>query len=324
MSAYLELMRDGVLGSAGAQMLYDVVVAVAHFDRLRPLDGSQRWTQETTIEVAHDFLTDERTPRRLAAILLRATDDSSLQRLLEAAVRNYVRDRLRSTDHGAFRRKLRDVLEDDDRVRRRDEPPGEAWVLSQTPDMDPWSGDPATFDAAAWSVDALMLRWRSRSRRDPVTDRESLVNVCVAVIEAAGRPVLTTTLTEVGMRRFSLANSPVLVDLDDEPSVDGPTVTDDVVLAAEVEEILGQLTDAELVILVHWELSVRELGEVLRLGKSATSVRVGKLETKLTQLLGGREDGEAIWDVLMRSVHDWWEYRTSDSDAAFDETERNP
>ena len=324
MSAYLELMRDGMLGPAGAEMLYDVVATVAHFDRLRPLDGSERWTSETTIEVAHEFLTDERTPRRLTAILLRATDDTSLQRLLEAAVRNYVRDRLRSTDHGAFRRKLRDVLEGDERITRRDQPPGEAWMLSDTPDVEPFTGDPATFDAAAWSVDAPLLRWRSESRRDPVTDRDSLAEVCMSVIDAAERPVLTNTLVEVGMRRFALANSPVLIDLDDEPSLDGPTVADEVVTDTQAEEILSQLTDSERVMLVHWELSVRELGQVLGLGKSATSVRVGRLEARLTQLLGGRGDGEAVWDALMRSAHGWWESRTGSSDAPFDATERKP
>ena len=196
-------------------------------------------------------------------------------------------------------------------------------MLPNTPDVEPWNGDPAMFDAAAWSVDVPLLRWRSAGRRDPVTDRESLAKVCMAVIDAAGRPLLTSTLVEVGMRRFSLANSPVLVDLNDEPSQDGPTLADEVVVDAEAGEILDQLTDTELVMLVHWELSVRELGQVLGLGKTATSVRVRALEASLSRLLGGREDGEAVWNALMRSAHGWWESRTGSSDATFDEGERN-
>lgn len=318
MSAYLELRTTGALGPAGAQLLYDTTAAVIRFDRLPPPPSQPAWTADDVREVAHNFLTDDGTPRRLASLLLRATDDDSLSRLLEAAVRNFLRDQARRTDLGAFRRRLREVLSDAAGIQRVDTPLGEAWVVgtvdAQAP---PYTGDAAALDGAAWSIEAPLVRWRSESRRSPIADAEALAAVATAVIESADAPIPTGTLTEVGLRRFSLAATPAVQDLDDEPAARGAVTTD--VLVTDRQAALDaflQLSDRERRLLTVWNQPVRQIADEIGLGHSATAVAVRRLEALLTELLDQVESSDEVWTELQHLAHAWSEHRTGDPDAS--------
>lgn len=314
MSAYLELRATGTLGPDGARMLYETVATVIRFDRLPPPAQTGTWSADDVRELAHDFLSDPNTTKRLAALMLRATDDATLGRLLEAAVRNFIRDRARQSDHGAFRRRLRNVLEESPQIQRLDSAAGEAWATGQVNASGPvYSGSAAALDAAAWSIEAPLVRWRSETRRSPATERDALLAVMAAVIDEARAPVTTKTLVEVGLRRFALAATPGVQDLAEDPPATGQLPDDLVADRLVAAEAFEQLSERERDMLAAWDLPVRQLGQRIGLGHSATAVAARRLEALLSELLDQRADPDAVWEELQRLAHAWQEHRTSGS-----------
>jgi hypothetical protein len=315
-SAYLELRNSGRLGDDGAALLYRTAAAVIRFDRLPPPSDHPVWTQDAVREVAHDFLADPRTTRRLSTIMLRATDDDSLGRLLEAAVRNYLRDRSRQSDHGAFRRRLREVLSASEALEVIALPVGEAWTTPQVGGAaPPYTGSAASLDAAAWSIETPIVRWRSEARRSP-TDAAGLAAVAEAVIETAGAPITTDVLVEVGLRRFSLANTPAVADLDDDPPAGDPLPDELVADRAVAAEAFEQLTARERQLLRVWDQPVRDVANAIGLGRSAAAVAVRRLEALLTELLDQHADPDTVWVELQHLAHAWAEHRTERPDAS--------
>jgi hypothetical protein len=298
MGPYLELRANGFLGPEGATLLYATVDEVLRTDRVPPENGP-RWTEEAVREVAHDFLSEEAGPRRLASLYLRSSDDDSLARLLREAVRAYLRDRARRRDVGPLRRRLVDVLGSAPQLVALDTPSGRAWTLPQHRDEAPYQGAIGPLIAAAWATpDIRIVRWRSARRRDPVADRPSLTAFAVAVLQAAEAPVLIGTLVEVAVRRFALAAPPLVVPLDDEPASDEPSAERVALTAITAGAIWDQLTQRERIMLALHDRSVREIGEEIGLAKSAAAAARNRLDELLTRALADDPDPEAVWNRL--------------------------
>lgn len=298
MGPYLELRANGFLGPEGAALLYATVRAVIKIDRVPPEDGP-RWTDDAVWEVAHDFLSEEAGPRRLASLYLRSSDDDSLARLLREALRAYLRDRARRRDVGPLRRRLVDVLGSAPELVELDTPSGRAWTLPQHRGEQTYQGPVGPLVAAAWGApDIRIVRWRSARRRDPVADRPSLTAFAVAVLEAAEAPVLVGALVEVAVRRFALAAPPLVVPLDDEPAADEASAEQTALTAISAAEIWNQLTQRERTILALHDRSVREIGEEIGLAKSAAAAARNRLDELLTRALADDPDPEAVWNRL--------------------------
>lgn len=305
MGAYRELEATGMLGAEGAQLLYATVAAVVRMDRYPPEDAA-RWTSDSLRELAHDFLTDASAPARLASVSLRSSDDASLARLLQAAVRAWLRDRARRRDVGPLRRRVVDILHGLSDVAELSSPSGPLWALHGMADVEPWAGNPAELHAAAWSVeDVHELRWRSDARRDPVADRPSFEALLRAVLAAAGAPVATRTLVDVIVDRFALAAPPLLVDLDDEPGRPFASAETDALRDVRAAEIWNQLSTRERLLLSYYGEPVREVADTMGLGKSAAAVAINRLETHLQVLLGGDGDIDEIWHRLEAMADDF-------------------
>ena len=127
-----EILRDGRLGPEGAELLYRTVWLVAVGNRFPPPEGSSGWDGTAVGEVAHDFIRDQRGPKRLLDVAVRSVDDRSFERLLEAAVLNFLRDMARGTDLGKLIVRLKEILRDE---KDFESVPGrpERWALSGGP-----------------------------------------------------------------------------------------------------------------------------------------------------------------------------------------------
>src|SRR5207244_1954590 len=75
-----------------------------------PPAGHHGWSAEAVREVAHDFLVHQRTPKRLAWLVVHTSDDASMQRALLRIVHNYLRDVGRTTEVGRLVVRIDSVL----------------------------------------------------------------------------------------------------------------------------------------------------------------------------------------------------------------------
>ena len=320
MSVLNNLRRTGRLSDAGAQLLYATVGAVARFSNMPPPTGHGSWTGDAVLEVAHDFLAHAQTPRRLTAIAVEASDDVSLERLLEAAVRNYLRDVARATDRGALMRRLRSVLTESEWFAQVPEgEPGAGWWMLDGGDGRLWAGNIDDLVAASWEAPGInAVRWSNAARRGPVAARATLERFLQGVLAEAAGAVPLAELARVAEQRFNVgpvvevelgeANSPIH---DPPPDED---VQDDIKTAWE------ELSTRERVILANHAMTVRELAEVVHLGKSAAAEARRQVEAKLRILLSETADSDAAALGLVEKSRLWLQDRTVDDGPTSDNT----
>lgn len=322
MGALEELREAGTLGPTGARLLYDTVRAAVRFRNFPPPEGHQWWTQEAVVELAHDFLADSATRRRLATLAAEAGDDRQLAYLLNTAVVNFLRDRARRTDRGHLIARLREVLaESPDRFVRlpADRFGEELWARPGDVDAARWAGSLDELVVVAWRVDGLGLQpWTQAARRGPVADRESWQRLIDAVLAAAGGPVATRELVEVAANRFSVRLRPTTMPID-EADADPATLAKAPAEAAEVAEsvraVWPELSTHDRLVLAYPEASVRELAEVLGVGKSAAAEARTRLAARLQDLLGDDEDVDAVVGALAETAGVWLRRRTAPPDS---------
>lgn len=275
MSAYEYLARVGELDDAGGSMLYSVVRAVAVGRGYRPPEGHDRWDGDAVIEIAHAFLTDDRTPSRLAYLVIHATDDRSMELLLNRMVLNYLRDQGRRTEVGKLIRRLNDVLDGDDTFARGADG---RWALvagPQTPSMVPAEA----LNAAAATIEGVTVpRWRESARRGgPVADADSLVRLSGAVLAAARGSVATADLARAMLARVGLTRAPIASLLDVAEPVDAThTSTIEMhVTQVDARAVFESLSETEQKIMATVHLPTRDLYDVIGVKKSqAASLRV--------------------------------------------------
>lgn len=315
MSALRELHETGTLGTSGAQLLYDTVRGIARFRNFPPPPGHQMWDQAAVTEVAHTFMADAQTRRRLTAIATTAGDHTAVERLLEAAVHNFLRDEARRTDRGALMRRLRDVLEDSDAfVQVTDHQPGAGrWALRSADDPAPWAGEINDLVAASWEVRGVSaLLWKQAARRGPTASRESLERVLEAVLAEAGASVGLADLARVVEQRFGAVTAdPLPLDVVDEPA----TVEDlagNVEARDEADRIWNDLSHRDRLILAYHDKTVRDLSDLLQLRKSAAAEARRQLMAKLRELLGDAPDPDIAALELVDRARSWTANRTED------------
>lgn len=312
MSVLSDLRQTGRLNDAGAQLLYETVAAVARFSNMPPPTGHGSWNGDAVMETAHDFLAHAQTPRRLTTIAVEATDDIALEHLLEAAVRNYLRDVARATDRGALMRRLLSVLAESERFTQVPEgQPGAGWWTLTDGQERPWGGNIDNLVAASWEAPGITaVRWSNAVRRGPVAARATLERFLQAVLAEAAGAVRLAELARVAEHRFNLGSvSEVELGGTDAP-VHDPAPDDEV--QDDIDVAWEELSTRERVILANHGLTVRELAEVVGLGKSAAAEARRQVETKLRILLSESADSDASAIALVEKSRLWIRDRTVD------------
>jgi hypothetical protein len=213
-----------------------------------------------------------------------SSDDASLQRLLHQAVRNHLRSIGRRTDFGALVRRVRNVLEGDERFMLAGGTP-RLWTLTTTRSRDPFTGQPETLVQAAWTVgDVKVVRWRSDTRRSPLADRDSISRICEGILETYPTAMTVAQLSRAIASRLNVAEPPLLVELDDalakpidDAFDDGPA--NRLLEGTSTRAVWERLSERERAVLTVLDLSVRDAADQLRLGKSQTGVAMKRIRT---------------------------------------------
>jgi hypothetical protein len=327
LDAALAEVRAGTPGDAYARTLYRTVAAVVRRYGFPPPEGHGSWTQPAVIEVANDFASDERTPKRLATLAVESDDGPSFGRQLAETIRNFLRDRARATDRGHAMQRLRDVLSAD--ARFADVAPGGSrrwWALADGP-SDAVVADPQRLTDAMFSVGGVQLVQWSGPRRGPIASAEDLAALAEAALRAAGGSVDERTLVDAIATRFGLRFNPTPIDIDDAPLGDlpveqlsepDPDLATPEVAANAVLEALDNERDTT--VLAHLELPARALAGLIGLGHSAANDVRQRVYQRLRDMIGDREDRDDVMDLVRASARGWYADRTrrtgspSDSD----------
>lgn len=285
------------------------------FPDLIPSAGWQPADYEDTVQ---EFLAD-RIEAVTANLLALATDDDSMGKLLRRSIRSWLIDWVRKTPRGALRRRLEDVMEDDDafeQVPASHEGSGR-WRLSGS-QAGPWSGALSELVQTAYAVtDVRVPVWSSQKRRSPVADRASIVAILRAVLSAAQGSVEVAALVSVFAQRFPASLDPVEVATEDNDLADLPVGGDreDVLdpqhalvlqedqldVAVSAAEVVGRLSAEEcaLVLLLDGPSPAAGAQELLGCGRSQAYLRVQRVREKLKLLVGEQPDVPAVMAEVM-------------------------
>jgi hypothetical protein len=254
-----EVLHTGRIGERGALLLYRTVAAVAVGRNFPPPPGSASWDTTAVTESAHDFLNGERGIKRITDIAIRSTDDSGFERLLEAAVVNFLREVSRRTDMGKLILRVSDVLRTEDAFRPvRSRPP--RWALAGQGSQ-PAGAPTSALVAALADVEVVVPAWSSARRDAPLADRASFTRLLVAALGAAGGSLSAADLAHVVATRLEHRRTALSVELDvlehlaERAPAGDPAVR--AVSRLRARQVFDDLDDRERILLVHPDAAVR-------------------------------------------------------------------
>ena len=301
-----ELRADGRLGPEGARRLYRIVRSVAVAHGFPPPGDRGGWTGEAVTETAHEFLTDDRTPRRLAHLLVHAVDDQSFDRILRRMVLNFLRDGGRRTEIGRLMLRLRDVL---GRGEEFVAEPADRWRVEKQPAIPSTVAPGALVEAASAEPHVEVPRWSPDTRRQaPVADAASLERLCRRVLEAAAGTVALDDLARSIAPRLGLTPAPLAEAADGRgpfETVAAPQHADAVLDSLRAAEIFTMLGRRERLLLASAGTPVRELRSVIGVGPSQAAELQGRLRALLAAELADDEGYEAVFFHLVDRAKAW-------------------
>lgn len=311
MSALTEL-QAGTPATAFSDLLTRTVRAVG-LRRGFPPPGGGEWSTASASEVAAEFLARERTPKVLEALALSAGDDRELARQLQGIVRNFLRDRGRTTEIGRLVVRLRRALKHP----RYQKLPGDRFTLDGGP-TDASRAPPDDLVAATAGLHIDFGNWTPLSkRRPPFATAESIHALIDTVLAAAAGSLRPADIAHAIAPVLQVVTSNELVELDigDPPS---ETVDDgavdylglDVPDRARAIEIFELLSDREKIALGCWELGARELAPLIGLGHSRANDIKQNVIAILQEELATEENGQNIAEGLMMIAKIWVDSRT--------------
>lgn len=313
-----ELISTGQLGRAGAELLYKTVGLVAVANRFPPPAGSTRWDETAVAETAHDFVKNQRGPKRLLDLLIRSTDEQSFERLLEKAVLNFLRDVARSTDLGKLVVKVKEILRDNNAFIAVSRNP-ERWSLTDGP-VGPSQTSPDDLAAATAGVKVDVPRWTSERRDAPLADGPSFVRLITSVLTTAVGSLTAADIAHTLTARLDHRRTPLTLALDirehiAEPGPAGGDPANRTVAEQHALEIFDALSDRERIIVTTLDHNVRDLAQLIDMSKTQAALIRQRLIDQLRDRLADDDDPDSTATFLCDLCHGWIEDRTSTDDA---------
>jgi hypothetical protein len=314
-----EVLETGCIGEKGAALLYRTVWSVAASRNFPPPSGSARWGESAVTETAHDFLDGERGVKRVTDIAIRSVDDGSFERLLEAAVLNFLREASRRTDTGKLILRVTELLRDEEAFRQVTGRPAR-WTLANG-ESSPSTAPPASLATATATIDVVVPAWTSARRDPPLADRRSFVRLLVAVLRAAGGSLTAAEAAHAIAARLDHRRSALTLELDVLERIAEPARAADPAVRAtssvRAVQLFNALDDRERILVASADVPVRGLGDVLAVGHSQAALLRQRLHHRLRTELAGEDDAEGTLGALAELCDGWLQDRTGGSGATF-------
>ena len=345
MSALAEL-QAGTAGSGFVAELARTVRAVAVSRNFPPPDGFALWDGDAVRSTVAEFMSDAQTPRRLADLAVHCATEDGLRARLQGTVRNFLADLGRRTPIGKLVVRINDVLSGDSqfvrvdgRWARRNGPPEpglrgpnaeaslhgpNAEASLRGPNAQPGLDDPDLLQRAIAGIDVVVPSWgHDAQRQAPVADRETVVKLCGALLDAAQGSLAPRTLARSIGGRLGLGQAPLSLEVDGLegaafPAVPGAGPVGDStgnegLRYLRATEVLAQLTPRERLAMAYPELTVRDLAPVLGISSSQSNLVRRRAAAIVGTELIDDDDAEAIALLVMELARLWAD--TMDKDA---------
>lgn len=297
----------GLAGEACVVLLRSLAAQVTRTNSFPPPEGYGHWDGNAIDDLLADmFRRDGAGAAFVLNCYLKATDGRSLERLLLAAIRNYLIDCAKRTERGKLRRRMENLMGADPRFVRVPARQGGVprWALDGGP-VEPWQGDVAALEAAAASVRGVVITQWNVSGPTPQGTQDALLTVAYAVLLHADGAVRDEDLARVAEGRFALLAPPRFTSLDaDDSLIDPPSPLSDgpeaqVVTGSRAAEIWATLSQAERSMMPHLGKSEAEIALVLDIGPR----RAGALAIALAERLRlATTDDEEREDIVIELV----------------------
>jgi hypothetical protein len=319
MSALSEL-RAGTPSTAFTDLLIKTVLAVARSHGFPPPDRGS-WNKLAAAEIAGEFVARKRTGKTLEALLLTCPDDRALAAALQGVMRNFLRDRGRTTEMGRLVVRLRRALK---APAYQKVPPGGRYALAEGP-TEPSTVPPDDLLAATSGVRVKYLKWDPMSnRRPPFASKASIDELVAAVMKAAIGSLLVGDIAHAIAPALQVVPGNVLVELDEgDPPDTGGDIAGLDALGMGIEdrdrafEVFGLLTDRQKIALGCLDLGARELAPLIGLGHSQANVIRTAAIDRLEGELGDEENGQEIAQLVLQIAKFWVEHRTKSDNVTY-------
>lgn len=316
MSAYEDFAR-GEFTDELVALLYRTVRVIGS-TRLFPAPEGRSWSDDDVVwETAHDFLFSAEGKSRMSALLLRATDQRSFERLLDKSVQNFLRDQSRRTDVGKLVRRVNEVAATDDKLQVAGTEP-RRWCLKGGP-SEASSATPGALAASLHEVDVIVPPWSSETRDAPVADRASILALIHAMLGVAAGSVSAPDIAHAIATRVDTRRTLPTVSLDEALDLGFEAVDDELlpdaaaVARASAVAVASGLGDVERIVIANRDVSVRKLGELLGVSKSQAAKVRRSVDARLADSVSGRDDAGAILVALDGLCSEWYLQWTADA-----------
>jgi hypothetical protein len=307
-----EVLAKQRIGPAGAALLYRLVRVVAISRNFPPPPGSERWDDTAVTETAHDFLDGERGQRRVVDIAIRSIDETTFARIMESAIVNHLREISRRTDMGKLVLRVTEVLTDEDDFQRVDGQPAR-WTLEDGRTA-PSAVPDTQLAAVIVGTQITVPAWSSERRSAPLADRETFIRLLHAVLAVADGSLTAADLAQVIASRLDHRRTPISIELDVLESIAERAPSQDPAVQATTSiraaQIFDHLDDRSRVLIALYEQPLRDLGDVLAIGKSQAGLLRQRLTGWLREELKGDTEAEETIAEIRRLCESWLEGRT--------------
>ena len=312
----LEELRAGAVGDAFAGDLRRTIRAVAVSRNFPPPEGFRAWDADAVGSTVAEFMSDAQTPRRLTDLALHCVDEAGLRARLQGCVRNFLADLGRRTPIGKLVIRINDVMSGEAAFVRVDGRWGRKGGAAE-----PGRDDPDLLARSISAMTVVVPAWGHDARREaPVADRQSVVAMCGALVDAAGGSLAPRVLARAIGHRLGLGQAPLSLDADGLDGgagggggAGGADIASEAVRYLRATEVLAELNVRERLALAYPELTVRDLAPVLGVSASQSHlVRRRAAEIVRTELMDD-DDAEGVALVVLDLARSWAE--TVDKDA---------
>ncbi|WP_311208438.1 MULTISPECIES: hypothetical protein [unclassified Aeromicrobium] len=307
MSAYSELINEGIVGPSTLAMLMSVGRQLVESRNYPDPDEKGHWTDNDVAELVHDMVAAEsQTVSFVDDMLASSVDEDSLRRVVAHRVAIAFAERARATDAGHLSGRIMKLLKDPDN-------PfvdiGAGW-WSDTPNREADLTTSSRDDLlrAAYAVPHVRFtRWNLDSeRRAPFAPKDDLERLVTAIIDAAGGRVHKNELIAVLKLYFGLR--PETVDIDDDSHVfDLPATDPDASASSDAQRwadfIWTQLEPDARRVLPYLEDSATDIATATGLGRTRANNMRREVRTVLTRALGLETPQSVSREIAAHAIH---------------------
>jgi hypothetical protein len=297
----LDELRRGVVGRQFTAELQRTIRAVGIARNFPPLEGYDRWNADAVATAAAEFMSDAQTPRRLTDLAVHCATPDALRARLQGTVRNFLADLGRRTPIGKLVVRINDVLRNEPGFVRV----GGRWATRTGP-TEAGADDLDALGKAIGGHPVVVPEWGHQAQRAaPVADLATIVQLCDALLDAAGGSLTSGTLARAIGTRLGVGQAPVAIEV---TAFDPPAENDaasEATRTGRAAEVLAQLNDRERLAVAYPELTVRQLAPRLGVSPSQSHVIRGRAVEIIRLELLDDDDGPDIALVTMELARMW-------------------